>query len=376
MAFFQTGIGWRRAVGALTLWVGALAAGWAGLGVVPAAAAPATPAEPGLVFTSWGGSYAQAQQQTLVGPFSAQTGLRVQVQEYAGGLAQLRAQQAAGRMEWDVVDLVMGDALEACRLGLLERIDPASLEPGTQGEAPQDDYPPGTLTPCLAGTTVWSIVLVHRRQAQASHDPRTLADLFDLERFPGKRGLRRTPEGNLEWALLADGVPVEQVYAVLSTPAGVERAFRKLDTLKSRIVWWDDPATPLQLLARGEVVMSSTYNGRAYAAMLKGAGSLRFIWDGQLLSVTGLGIVKGGPHPAAARDFLRFATRPATMAAMAPLMAYGPTRLSAARLVDPVMMHLLPTAPWYRKRSLNLDTAWWLQHGEAMRRRFDTWLAR
>ncbi|NDY93233.1 ABC transporter substrate-binding protein [Ideonella livida] len=345
-------------------------------GLAPGAARAAGEAAADLTFTSWGGNFAQAQMSTVVQPYMAKTGLKVQMAEYAGGLAQLRQQRAAGRAEWDVVDLTMTDALAACKEGLLERLDPAQLAPGLGGEKPQDDYMPGGLTDCLAGTIVWSTVMVYKRQARTERDPNSIADLFDVQRFPGKRGLLRSPEGNLEWALLADGVPVDKVYAVLSTPEGVNRALRKLDTLRPHIRWWDTPMTPLQWLADGEVVMASTYNGRAYGAMLKGARSLRFMWDGQLLNIAGLGIVKGTRRPDVARDFVRFATRPDVMAAMAPLMAYGPTRTSASTLIDPVLAHLLPSAPWYRKRSIQVDAAWWAQHGDALRQRFEAWLAR
>jgi putative spermidine/putrescine transport system substrate-binding protein len=355
---------WHRGLGVMAACLGL----WSG----GAQAAPTGE----LTFTSWGGNFAQAQKATVVNPFVAKTGAKVQMAEYAGGLVQLRQQRAAGRIEWDVVDLAMSDALTACKEGLLEKVDPSQLEPGLRGEKPQDDYMPGALTDCLAGTVVWSTVLVYKRQPRTERDPASIADLFDLKGFPGKRGLRKSPEGNLEWALLADGVPVEQVYPVLSTAEGVARAFRKLDTLKPSIVWWDSAMTPLQLLSSGEVVMASAYNGRAYGAMMKGEKSLRFLWDGQLLNIAGLGIVKGSRNLETAREFVRFATRPDTMAAIAPLMAYGPTRHSASALIDPVLAHLLPTASWYRKRSLNVDATWWAQHGDALRQRFDDWVGR
>lgn len=90
-----------------------------------------------MTFTTWGGSYTQAQMKTIVTPFSAATGVKVNVAEYQGGIEQLRRQQASGRVEWDVVDLTMGDALAACKEGLLEKTDPATLEPGVRGETPK-----------------------------------------------------------------------------------------------------------------------------------------------------------------------------------------------------------------------------------------------
>lgn len=69
--------------------------------------------------------------------------------------------------------------------------------------------------------------------------PASWADFWDVDKYPGKRGLRKRAVYNLEFALLADGVKVEDVYRVLSTPTGVERAFAKLSELKPHIQWWD-----------------------------------------------------------------------------------------------------------------------------------------
>jgi spermidine/putrescine-binding protein len=266
--------------------------------VLPAAGAHAGE----LTFTSWGGSYAKAQLDTAVTPFSRSTGVKTRMEEYAGGLDELRRQVNSGNVTWDVVDLTLADA-----------------------------------------------------------------------RFPGKRGLRRTAQGNLEFALMADGVPVDKVYAVLSTPAGVDRAFRKLDALKAHIVWWTAGAEPVEMLESGKVHFASAYNGRIYAASMRGNKPLRYLWDGQLLSLDGLGIVKGTRNRKDALDFVRYASSPPAMAALAPLTAYGPTRASAAGLLDAVMMHVLPTAHWYAKRSLTVDARWWSTHGEALEQRFTAW---
>lgn len=327
-----------------------------------------------LNFTTWGGSYAQAQVATLVTPFSARTNIKVNVLEYDGGLDTLRSHRAAGKFEWDVVDMSLPDALMACSEGLLEKVDPAWLDAGVKGERAQDDFLPGALSDCMVGTSIWSTVLIYRRQPGARQDPTSIADLFDLAHFPGRRALRKSPEGNLEWALLADGVPVEQVYAVLSTREGVDRALRKLGSIKASVVWWESGAAPMQLLASGEVVMASAYNNRAYVAMKRIGTPLRFMWDGQLLNLEGLAIVKGSRNLAAAKEFLRQGTQASTQAAMANMTALGPSRQSAAPLVDPVQQHLLPTATWYRNRSITVDPRWWEKHGTALQQRFKDWL--
>lgn len=328
-----------------------------------------------LTFTTWGGTYAQAQSKMIAAPFSAVAGVKVNIAEYQGGIEQLRRQQAAGRIEWDVVDITMGDALAACKEGLLEKIDPAQLEAGLRGEPAREDYLPGALTECFAGTTVWSTVLVFNRK-KFPEPPRSVKDLFDVAQFPGKRALQKAPEGNLEWALMADGVPVESVYAVLSTPEGIARAFRKLDAIRPHVVWWESGAQPQQLMSSGQVSMASAYNNRVYAEMVRSETPMRYLWDGQLLNIEGLVVVKGTRNLASARAFVRYATRPSVIASMAPLLAHGPTRISASELIDPVMHHMLPTAAWYRKRSLFVDAQWWARNGDAARRQFSEWLAR
>jgi putative spermidine/putrescine transport system substrate-binding protein len=326
-----------------------------------------------ITFTSWGGSYAKAQSDTTAKPFEATTGTKVRMEEYPGGLDQLRLQVKSGNVTWDVVDLTLSDALRACDDGLLERIKPDQLAPGLKGETARLDYVPDGLTDCLAGTTIWSNVLVYQQDRSRTVQPKTVADFFDLVKFPGKRALNKSAQGNLEWALIADGVSIDQVYSVLSTPAGQERAFRKLDLIKSSIIWWETGSEPAQLLLDGKVTMASAYNGRIYASIMKDRKPLAFIWDGQLLNIEGLAIVKGTKHAAAAHEFVRFATQPKVLAAMAPLTAYGPTRLSSSTLIDEMMQNMLPTARWYQRRSLTVDARWWANRADELNKRFAVW---
>src|SRR5690606_19212494 len=105
--------------------------------------------------------------------------------------------------------------------------------------------------------------------ARLATAPTQINDFFDTQKIPGKRGLRKSPKGTLEWALLADGVPKEEVYKVLGTPAGLDRAFKKLDSIKKDIIWWESGAQAPQLLADGAVVMTQAYNGRIQDAVRK-----------------------------------------------------------------------------------------------------------
>ena len=207
------------------------------------------------------------------------------------------------------------------------------------------------------------------------------ADFFDLERFPGRRGLGRTPQFTMELALVGDGVPLDQVYAVLATPEGVERALAKLDSIRDQIVWWEAGAQPIQLLADGEVAMTHAYNGRVFKAAQVDGLPLSILWDAQMMEVEGWVIPKGAPNLDAAREFVSFSTSPAVLARAAEILPYGPPRRSAQAMVGnflgdgttPMGPHL-PTASRNMTNALFVDPAFWADHETELRARFTAWL--
>ena len=204
------------------------------------------------------------------------------MEDFNGGLAEIRAQVETGNVHWDVVDLEAPDAVRGCDEGLLEVLPLEQIFP--DAAAAEQDFLAGTLSECGLGLIVYSTDLrLPQRPDLPAPKPTTMADFFDLDKFPGRRGMRRSPYGNLEFALVADGVPVDEVYDVLSTPAGVDRAFRKLDSIKDQVVWWEAGAQPPQLLADGEVVMTTAYNGRIFNAQVVENQPFEIVWDGQVL---------------------------------------------------------------------------------------------
>ena len=261
--------------------------------------------------------------------------------------------------------------------GVDERLEvPRILPPAPNGTPTEEDFIPGTIVDCAVGEIVWSTVVAFDRTKFPNNRPWTIRDFFDVEKFPGKRGLRKTPRVNLEWALMADGVPTRQVYEVLATEEGVDRAFRKLDVLKPHTVWWEAGAQPPQLLADGEVVMTSAYNGRLYNAMVKEKKPFVIIWDGQVWDIDLWGIVKGTPSLATALEFVIFSTDTVQLANQAKYISYGPVRRSSMDLVDPKVKPHLPTSPDNFSNSLQNDFEWWADNQQDMDERFTTWLTR
>ena len=355
------------------------------LGVVFAAVllvSDCAPGGPSLTVISWGGSYGQAVTKAYLEPFAAATGIEVRVDDYNGGLAQIRAQVETGNVHWDVVDLEMADAVAGCDEGILEPIDVALLAPAADGTPAEDDFLPDTLLECGVGMLFYSTIYAYSAERLEGDVPATINDFFDLERFPGRRGMRRVPLVNLEFALIADGVPVGEVYATLDTPAGLDRAFRKLDTIKDQVVWWEAGAQPPQMLADGEVVMSTAYNGRIFNAQVIEDQPFVIVWDGQVLDVGPIGIVAGTPDLEPALELVKFASQASSMAAVGRYIAYSPVRRSGQPLigrhaeVGVDMNPHMPTYPGNMGRTLQNDWLWWSDNLDEMNERFSAWLAR
>ena len=188
-----------------------------------------------ITAVSWGGAYTTSQVEAYHKPWASNTGNSVVSEDYGGGLAEIRSQVEAGNVTWDVVDVEYSDAILGCDEGLFEEIDSSMLPSGSDGSAAMDDFIPNSVTECAVGNILWSTIYAYDFE-KMPNGPKTMADFFDLDKFPGKRGMRRGPKPNLEFALIADGVAASDVYDVLSTEAGVDRAFAKLDTIKDSVV--------------------------------------------------------------------------------------------------------------------------------------------
>lgn len=337
-------------------------------------AVPPAQARDELNVVSWDGAYVRSQILGFVRPYEDISDIRINVIQYSGGIEEIRRQVRAWNVSWDVVDLELFDAIRACQEGLLEPIDPELLPPAPDGTPAAQDFLEGTLLPCGVGNVAGSTVVSYNRE-RLERAPESIADFFDLRQFPGPRGLRRTPQGNLEWALVADGVPRERIYEVLSTPEGVDRAFAVLSRIKPHIIWWATGEEAIRLLETDQVVMSAVYSGRIPDAVERGE-PLHILWDHQIWFYDVWGIPRNGRNTKLARDFVYYATSTDSLARQANLIPYGPVRTSSMKQVDPAIRPLLPTAERNLVTAIELDAQWWSENMEAISHRFERWIGR
>ena len=351
----------------------------AALALLLAAGAPAGAAE--LVVASWGGAYQRSQEEAVFAPWAERTGHRVVVDgSYNGGLAEIKAQVETGVVTWQTLVVGAEDALLGCEEGLLEPLDAARLPPAPDGTPAAADFIDGGLLECGVGSESYSLVFAYDR-ARLPDGPETIGDFFDLEKYPGKRGLRKSAIGTLEMALVADGVPAARVYEELRTEAGVARAFARLDAVREHAVWWETGSQPPQLLADGEVAVTTAYNGRIFDAIAAEDKPFAIVWDAQVYNLAYHVILRGAAQKELAMELIAFATSTAVAADQYSRIAYMPLRRSAmARIgayhADPEldMRPHMPLAPANAGNAVRLDAEFWLDYKTELTERFRAWL--
>ena len=330
------------------------------------AATAALPAMAQLTVVNFGGANGAAQRKAYVEPYEKSTGNKVTVVEYNGEQAKIKAMVEAKKVSWDVVEVESPDVNRGCDEGLFEKMDWSKL--GNKA-----DFQPAAVHECGVGAFVWSTVMAYNAD-KLKTAPTSWADFWDVKKFPGKRGMRKGPRYNLEFALMADGVAPADVYKVLATKDGQERAFRKMTELKPQIQFWEAGAQPPQFLVAGDVVMTTAFNGRIDAAQREGK-NLAISWTGGIYDLDFWVIPKGAPNKEAGMKFIAMASSADEQSDYARLISYGPTNNKALSKLDARVQGLLPTSASNSKSSVQFNIRFWADQGEALEKRFAAWAA-
>ncbi len=351
---------------------------WATTALISVAATAVSAQE--VTVMSWGGAYTKSQVEAYHKPFTAETGIVVNSVDSDNPATPIKAQVEAGNVTVDVADIEYSDAIRLCDEGLLEEIDSSILPAAPDGTPAMDDFIEGAITDCAVANIVWSTVMAYNTET-VDGTPTTIADFFDTATFPGKRGLRKSAKATLEMALMADGVPAGEVYDLMETDEGIDRAFAKLDSIKGDIVWWEAGAQPPQLLADGEVAMSTAYNGRIFNAAVGEGQPFEIVWDGQILDFDLFAIPKGAPNKEEALKFIAFSTDTQRLADQASWISYGPARKSSGAMVGLYSDGKTEMAPHMPTAAANLENAlvnnfeFWADRDTELNERFNAWLA-
>jgi len=320
-----------------------------------------------VVVRGLGGAYQEAMDVAIYKPFTQATGIDVVVQPLTAG--QIRAMVEANRVQVDVVDL--GDtvlmALE--KLGALAPIKYDSMK-----FTNPKDIRASVRAPNMVGNLYFATVMTYNTEVfKPGTQPKTWTEFWNTSKFPGPRTLadQRSGAAELEFALLADGVPRDKLY-----PVDLNRAFASLDKIKGSVIkWWDTGATSAQLLERKEAVMGGLWNGRAQALIDKGA-PLAINWNEAKQQVQYWGVIKDSPNAVNAQRFVDFALQPKIQAELTRHIAYGPTNTEAFKYVRPEDMSKLPSAPANYNGSFEQNARWWADNLAMVGERWQSWVLR
>lgn len=319
-----------------------------------------------LTVVGWGGSSQRAHRDAYWTSFVVHTGIQLHEDIWHGGIDVLRDKARSG--EWDVVQVEVEELLLGCTEGLFEPMDWQSL-------GGRDAYIEPSVQDCGVGAMVWSQLFGYDAD-RLPNGPRNWAEFWDVKRFPGRRGLRRTPKYTLEFALMADGVAPADVYKVLRTEEGVDRAFRQLDKIRPHAVWWNSISQVPELLTSGQVVASVTSPGRLLVANREAGRNFKVVWDGNIYAVDFWVIMKGSQRKSQALRLVQYMKQPEHEARLAHFIPTGLSNRQAIASLEPALLVDTPSNARNLTHAVELDAQFWVEHYSELTQRFNAWLDR
>ncbi len=325
-------------------------------------------AEEMVNIVGWGGTWNKAYEKGVWDLYTKETGVKIYQEDWNGELAKIRAQVQSNNVIHDIVSVEAVEAEIGCAEGLFEK-----LPPSVTGDPA--NYLPGTIHACGVASDTWATVLVYNADIIKGEGPKSWADFWDVKKFPGKRGLMAQAQRGFENALLADGVPISDIYTELRKPSGIDRAFAALERIRPQVVWWTSTTQAIQNLASGEVVMSDLYNARITNENENEGKNYVIVWEaGYFYGTDVWALVKGAPNKKAALDLLTWFSEPQNQAGFSKLYAYGTGRKEAADFIPKERLAQLPTSPQNFKYASTYDDQFWVENKEAIEKRFKVWL--
>jgi putative spermidine/putrescine transport system substrate-binding protein len=312
-----------------------------------------------IVVASSGGKLEEAFTTAYYKPFTEKTGVKIVTA--TNTYAKLKAMVDANAVEWDVMQIDSAPAANNARLGLLEAldygvIDKSSIIPGLAREL------------YLPIDTAAAVISWNTKNVKKEAIPQTWAEMWDLKRFPGQRGLWKQPSQVMEIALIADGVDRDKLY-----PLDIERALKSLENIRPQIFWWTSGGQAAQILIDGDIAAEMCWNGRLYEPKLGGA-PVDFHFNQELLVADAFVVPRGAKNKKTSMEFIAFCMQPERQAAFSMAIPYGPTNQKALALIDPKRQAVLPSAPENLERGVFQNFDWWAENGQKTAERFNSWI--
>jgi putative spermidine/putrescine transport system substrate-binding protein len=343
----------------------------AGAGAIPVAAICAShgarAADQRVVIrTTSGGAYGDAMDQAIYAPFTKATGIAVD--KTPVDMAPLIASAKQGRPLVDVVDTSEGLLQTLSSNGALAQIDYGRFK-----SFALDDIGKESAQPTIVRRMVYARVLGYTKSVFArTAAPKSWAEFWDVKKYPAVRALPGlaldTPD--LEFALLADGVQIADIY-----PIDLPRALASYGKIRADIhTFYGTDAISANLLSTGEVELLSIANGRIQP-MIDEGGDYAFEWNQHMKVPSGYAIMQGARNLENAYRFIDYAMSPEVQAKFATLIPYGPTNRNSFSSIPEAIASKLPTNPKWSDKGFTQDAKWWGDHLPEVTKAWNEWSA-
>jgi len=300
-----------------------------------------------MLLVNWGGDAIGAMGKAWAEPFmKANPGLTVKLDGAGPSSGKIKAMVESGKVTWDVCDRNLPASVELGRLGLLEEIDYSIVDKGK--------IRPEHAGKWGVGSYLYSNVLTWDTRAFGGRKPQNWADFWNIKDFPGKRTMRRTIDGQLEAALLADGVPPEKIY-----PIDMKRALDKIKQIKEHTVFWNSAADSQALLRDREVTMGGLFNTRALVTKRDTNGAIDFTYNQGSVWVGAWIVPKGAPLGKDVMKFIASTQDPAGQIELFKILGNSPVNPAAAAQVPENMRALDAGSAENYAKQIPADAEWY-----------------
>jgi putative spermidine/putrescine transport system substrate-binding protein len=271
------------------------------------------------------GTFAEAIKKAYVEPFQQKTGIQVTCDERDPTTEMVKAAVDTKNYAFDATLAFSGIPKEDWPK-YFEKLDFSVIN--------KDEIDPHWISDYWVVSDIAAEVLTYNLDATKGVKPTGLADLFDTNKIPGKRCFEDNYATAYAWALMADGVPPDKLM-----PYDVQRAQKKLATIKDKIIWFTTGTQIQEYIASGECPIGIAWNGRARAAANQGH-KVEVLWNPQILTYDRTAILKGSPNKDAAMQFLGFMTAKDVAGDLTKYVPYVPANKSA--VIDPATKDWAP----------------------------------
>lgn len=304
-----------------------------------------------LILVNWGGDAIDAYSKAYGEPFTKETGIVVKMDGSGPTEGAITAQARSGRVTWDILDIDSFSAMTLGKQGYLQPIDYSVVD--------KSKVRPGFVWEYALSTYFFSYVIAYDSELYGDDAPATMADFFDVERFPGNRAMYKWGCSSWEAALLADGVAPDALY-----PLDIERAHKKLAAFKDNVIsFWGGGAESQTVLLTGEASMAIVWNTRAKLLEEESGGRIKYVWNQGLLSPGALGVMANNPGGReAAMDFLASTQAPERQLVMFEMLGQGPANPATDSLIPADQARHNCVAPENMAKQIVLNVDWYAEN--------------